>query len=253
MIVVTGMHRSGTSFVSRLLVQLGLDFGDPAELLAADDWNATGYFEARDVLDLNSRIVTGFPRTTGRLRSALSQMAYLRMPGADAIARRASAVHDDLRLLGDRYVGLAVKDPRFCLTLPIWRGHTEVSHVVVSVRHPLAVARSLQRRQRIPLRIGLRFWAYHVQTLLRGVPHGDGFFVEFEVLRGPHAATVAGSLAGYLGLDADPAAIQSAIAGSLRPDLVHHSSSNESLGAELEATWDLVRERVRASCTVPAE
>jgi hypothetical protein len=249
MIVVTGMHRSGTSFVCRLLTSLGLDFGDPSGFLAADDWNAAGYFEARDVLDANSRLITGFPRTAGKLRAGLSQMAYLRMPSLAAIRKRAGPMQSELQTLAGRYADLAVKDPRFCVTLPVWREVSEVTHVVVGVRHPESVARSLQRRQRIPIRVGLRFWAYHVDALLSAVPADTGFFAQFELLRGDAALSVTARLAEHVGLAADENLVAGALERSMRRDLVHHDrAGSEALPPPVQALWNRLCDRVSASC-----
>ena len=42
-IVVLGMHRSGTSVLCKAIESLGVDFGD--RLLGGDQWNAKGCFK----------------------------------------------------------------------------------------------------------------------------------------------------------------------------------------------------------------
>lgn len=74
MIVVTGMHRSGTSLVAMTLEALGVSFGNHEEFYGSDRWNERGYFERRDVIDLNSRLLTGFPRTGSRGRLSLGRL-----------------------------------------------------------------------------------------------------------------------------------------------------------------------------------
>lgn len=44
-IVIVGMQRSGTSVVAQILNELGVSFGDPAQLAEADNSNAQGYWE----------------------------------------------------------------------------------------------------------------------------------------------------------------------------------------------------------------
>ncbi len=120
MIVVTGMHRSGTSLVCQLLAGSGVSFGAAAEQYPGDRWNPAGYFELRAVLDTNSRIVTGLPRTGSRLLAWASKLVYLCQPGADAMAARARRQQATIVALGQRCRDGAVKDPRFCLTLRFW-------------------------------------------------------------------------------------------------------------------------------------
>lgn len=196
--VVTGVHRSGTSLVSLLMEGLGSDFGPDDALYPADEWNPRGYLERRDVMDLNSRLLTGLPRSPGGIRAALSQIRYLTMPSQTAIRRRADKLAGEVEALGQRLDGLTVKDPRFCLTLPVWMDHAQLEACVVCVRHPAEVAGSLQRRQRIPLSVGFRFWDYHVETLLATkLPRLH--FVDHAELHGEAAIDELARLAAFLG------------------------------------------------------
>src|SRR5207253_7463834 len=54
-LIVTGMHRSGTSFVASLLAAWNVRMGE--RLLPADRGNPTGYFEDVDFLELNARML----------------------------------------------------------------------------------------------------------------------------------------------------------------------------------------------------
>src|SRR3954469_12288526 len=70
-VVITGMHRSGTSLVASYLSSLGVGLGD--RLLAADARNPHGYFEDADFRELHGEMLTdatpagdGGPRDWGR-------------------------------------------------------------------------------------------------------------------------------------------------------------------------------------------
>src|SRR5713226_257349 len=54
-LIVTGMHRSGTSFVASLLAAWNVRMGE--QLVPADRGNPAGYFEDVDFLELNRRIL----------------------------------------------------------------------------------------------------------------------------------------------------------------------------------------------------
>jgi len=182
MIVVTGMHRSGTSLVCQLLAGMGVSFGAAEDRFPSDRWNAAGYFEQRTVMDCNSRIVTGLPRNRSRLVAWLSKLVYLTMPGAAAIARRAERERAAVAELGRQYRDGAVKDPRFCLTLGSWRQAAPVRRVVVCLRQPAAVLASLGRRDHLPRWLAARFYAYHLQALLRQLPPDGAVFVDVDRL-----------------------------------------------------------------------
>ena len=54
-VLVAGMHRSGTSAVTRVLASLGCDL--PNTLMEADSNNAMGYWESTEIADLNDAIL----------------------------------------------------------------------------------------------------------------------------------------------------------------------------------------------------
>lgn len=185
MIIVTGMHRSGTSLIAHILSEYGISFGADATFYRPDAWNVQGYFEQRDIIDLNSRIVCRFPRTQSAISRALGQLLYLRMPGLAVIERRGHAFADEISALDEKYRDMGVKDPRYCVTLKQWTSCCHVDACVVCLRSPWEIVASLKRRQRIPPRIGLRFWHYHMAALLDSLPHKNTIIVHYNELTGP--------------------------------------------------------------------
>ena len=59
-VVVTGMHRSGTSLIASFLQALGVNLGD--ELIEADANNPHGYFEAKEVVRLHQQMLAQMTR-----------------------------------------------------------------------------------------------------------------------------------------------------------------------------------------------
>ncbi|MBL8733709.1 MAG: sulfotransferase [Planctomycetes bacterium] len=205
MIVVTGMHRSGTSLLCQLLATLGVPFGGPEGRFATDRWNADGYFELVAVMDANSRLVTGLPRNRSRLLATLSKLVYLTMPGQRRIAARARRLAGELQALAPTLRHLAVKDPRFCLTFRHWDVVVPVAKVLVCVRDPAAVAASLRRRNRLPLALGHRFYRYHVESLLAQVPPERTMYVDMDALALRREVHGLDQVRQFLGLGAGPA------------------------------------------------
>src|SRR5436305_8144007 len=58
-VVITGMHRSGTSLVASYLSTLGIHMGD--RLIPADRRNPRGYFEAAAFAELHGRSLGAAP------------------------------------------------------------------------------------------------------------------------------------------------------------------------------------------------
>src|SRR5687767_11000665 len=54
-IVLTGMHRSGTSLVARLFIEAGVDLG--RELLGTGEHNRAGHFEDQAFLSFHERVL----------------------------------------------------------------------------------------------------------------------------------------------------------------------------------------------------
>lgn len=243
MIVVAGMHRSGTSCVTELLEALGLSLAIGEGLLEGDEWNARGYFEEQAVLNLNSRLVTGHPwRRTGP-RRWLSLAAYASLPSGETIRRRAARLGHEIERLSAERAGLVVKDPRFCLTLEAWSEYGSVDACVVCLRHPQEIVLSLARRQRVPMALGYRFWTYHMRALLDGLPERS-VFVNYNDLFGPDAMSALGKLREFFDLKLDDEDLAAAHERVCSPELFHCQAERKSeLPAPVRALWDELRGR----------
>jgi hypothetical protein len=234
--VVTGMHRSGTSLVAMTLDALGLDFGDHDAFYTPDEWNEEGYFERRDVIDLNSRILTGFPRTRSAFASAFGQLRYLSQPSQASIARRAGALREEIDSLAISLEETYVKDPRFVLTADQWRPH--LKRIVVCLRRPDQVALSLKRRQRIPLVISYRFWDYHARAML-SLDHDVIHYVDFDILAGDSPLEEVVGLARFVGLEIPETMIMDKFRSRFAPALKHFNESHAvDLPPPTHALWD---------------
>lgn len=151
-ILVLGMHRAGTSAITRLINMMGADMG-PAHLIGepAED-NEKGFWERTDVSRLNDRLLAGLDCTWDEIAGF-------------APDRLAAGLTDELREQVQRIIfqmdthrPWVLKDPRLCLTLPVWRPLMEVPVCVLPHRSPLEIARSLQARNGLSLTHGIALW-----------------------------------------------------------------------------------------------
>lgn len=109
-VVVLGPFRSGTSLVSRILSQLGVDFGPRERMLKADRFNPDGYFQHKNVRIANNRLI----RSAGASVAWPAHPQLLASAGDLAVLKRAKLDWmSDLKRWG-------VKDPRFCASLLSW-------------------------------------------------------------------------------------------------------------------------------------
>jgi GT2 family glycosyltransferase len=164
-LLVTGMHRSGTSLLASRLVEAGVDLG--ADLLAADDQNRRGYFEDRPFVDLQRRMVAvacgdgGWPDWGWSESEALDE-------------RRFAAFETEARELlsgrsGDRSWGW--KDPRTSLLLDFWDGLAPDARYLFVYRPPWEVADSILRYAHPAIgshpSFALRVWAFYNERILQ--------------------------------------------------------------------------------------
>ena len=177
-VIVLGMHRSGTSATAGTAVRLGLL--KPSTMLAPAADNPSGFYESLPVAGLNHLLLRAagcqwhdcLSFDLGTLNSTVLTAAY------ESAIRILRAEFGD----GPGYV---MKDPRLCLTLPIWiqalHAMGDKISILLVVRHPVEVTRSLFRRDRLPESAMAAVWLHHLleaERLSRGLPRAVIFYDE---------------------------------------------------------------------------
>ena len=179
-IIVLGMHRSGTSVAARAMQCLGATLGD--QLVPPGRDNPRGYFEDADILKINElvlkRVGAAWYAPPEGHENLLRELASGEL-GCEAMQR--------LRTKVTRHSLFAIKDPRLCVLLKFWNPLLrelclDVSCVVV-VRDPLGVAASLRRRNGLSVKRSLRLWASYTLAAIDGVePNWRRALVTYESL-----------------------------------------------------------------------
>lgn len=175
--LVLGMHRSGTSATSQLLSLAGARL--PKNVMPADEHNAQGYFEPWRISMFNDERL----RAGGSAWDDVFAFPCPATPPQEDAAWRVRAE----ALLREEF-GAArhplIKDPRVTVLLPFWRevfaGQGLGARCVVPVRHPLAVAGSLARRDGFPLEKSVLLWSAYMlaaEAYSRDLPRA---FVDYD-------------------------------------------------------------------------
>lgn len=227
--LITGMHRSGTSLVARLVWKAGADFGDPETFYPGDEWNVEGYYEQPDVHSVNMPLVNG---PWGRL-------SYIKLPSPRTVLRRARRRADAIRELAQKYKDATLKDPRFCLTLPAWLQYgARVDGVLICLRDPISVATSLWRRNRLPLRLGYHLWQVHITRLLSNLKELRFSLVYYPNLlqRDSFDAELTSALS-FLGIGISPAQRNQLFASCVRPQLDHSRCTEVNYPPRVGELW----------------
>ena len=142
-ILVLGMHRSGTSIITRIFNLLGAAV--PQNLMPPTSENPSGYWESVNVARFNNRLL----ESTGLSWKDEVSISDEWFRNEARIADRTEAK----ALIEAEFAGantFVLKCPRLCLLLPFWKEVlTEAgieSFVVLVIRDPLEVAKSLSAR-----------------------------------------------------------------------------------------------------------
>jgi hypothetical protein len=163
-LVIGGMHRSGTSLTASLLQGAGLFIGP--RLMGPYQGNERGHFEDLDFYEFHKRALTasGF-HEDGFVAVGRPQVAAELVPEAEAlVAERRS-----------RGVPWGWKDPRTTQFLDFWRELIPDARFLFVFRSPWAVAASLARRGDRPVQedpsLAIRSWLHDNRRILEFVRH----------------------------------------------------------------------------------
>ena len=185
-LIVIGMHRSGTSAVTRLINLMGAYFGPENSAIGANDENPKGFWERRDLLDLDKGLLTA----AGADWHQVGDFTLDRIPAPYKASFRKKAARLVLGL--DAHRPWVIKEPRLCLLFPLWRELLEVPLVIYVHRHPLQIARSLQQRNGFPLAFGLALWERYTLDALQGLSGLPTLpLLQADLARDPVATTYA--------------------------------------------------------------
>ena len=177
------MHRSGTSALTGALGALGFNTPQSGERM---DWPESNseHWESVSLTVYNDHLLTKL----GGSWEAPPDLS-LKWEDDDALSELGSP----LPILNAAYPepGPCVwKDPRLCLLLPFWKAFLPSPVAAVLVwRSPLAVARSLQKRDGMHLADGLALWERYNRAALRNLAGVNTFVCSYEaVVRDPTTA-----------------------------------------------------------------
>lgn len=158
-LLILGMHRSGTSAVAGLLSIMGAE--RPRVDIGANEGNLLGHFEPKRIVDLHDAILAEL----GQAWSDWWPMEAEALAGADA-ARWVDQLTDLVRQDFSLQRPLVLKDPRICRLMPLWRAVARrlgaELRIVIPWREPSEVAASLARRDGLSMDVGRLMWLRHV-------------------------------------------------------------------------------------------
>jgi hypothetical protein len=143
-VMVLGMHRSGTSAMTRSVNAMGAAL--PSNLIPPMEDNAEGFWESEDIVRIHDRFMVAVGSAWNDPR--LIPPAAFDTPAAAACGQELRSV---LRRDMTEQRIFVLKDPRMSVLMPIWRPLLDDLGVrpcaVLGFRHPDEVAQSLIKRR----------------------------------------------------------------------------------------------------------
>ena len=177
LLLIAGMHRSGTSAVTGALSNLGAAL--PKHLLGATSTNKRGHFEPSVIVELHDRLL-----------EEIESRWYDWLPIPTNFFDSSLAIHyaDSIRrILLDEFENepvMVLKDPRICRLIPLWKRIADISsfkiHAVIPYRDPLEVAASINARDGISRYEGVLCWLRHVLDAERDSRDLPRSFVRYD-------------------------------------------------------------------------
>lgn len=227
-ILVLGMHRSGTSALTRLIGHLGAAL--PADAIEAHADNARGYWESAAIVKADDQLLrvarsSWFdPRPLDLSRLEPSALRSRK----DRIWEAVTAAFGDAPLM-------ALKDPRQCRFVPTivetLAEHGVASRAVLMLRSPQAIARSVATRDGTTPAFAQLLWLRHMIDAERATRGLQRAVVDYDAMladwRGAAAALL--PLTGGVMPEGEAAG---AIDAFLDPGLRHHAGDDGQKGEQ---------------------
>ena len=223
LVVILGMHRSGTSLIAKSIELFNYSLGD--HLMPAGDDNPKGFWEDVDLVALNDKFLGS------NLASWESPLYGDRLSAELALEFQNDAQKFLAHKLASRN-RLAIKDPRMCVLMDFWsaqfaRARVNVKYITV-YRNPLDIAWSLAARDGMDIEHGLLL-AYRYNRLLAEFLGLDAFVVDYgEFIAEPRKQLK--RIGAYLEAPADDNAVSEFVDNFVDPDLCHHRHEGSDSG-----------------------
>ena len=180
LVVVLGMHRSGTSSIARGLRVIGVELGNNF-IPDIPSVNAKGFWEDAEINDLNIRMQAHLG-IDWHFISPISSAQADRLCNDGFLLQSANLVR--LKVASARPFGF--KDPRTGTLMPFWQRVFEHCRLnvgyVLALRHPISVADSLRARDGFDYEKSYLLWLEHTLQSLTFIQGKPRVVVDFDSL-----------------------------------------------------------------------
>ena len=184
LIVVLGMHRSGTSAITRGLQVLGVELGDNLLPPRKGD-NDKGYWEDIDLNALNIEMLIAIESGWDYV-SPINEEDVNLLQQQGYFARATELLKRKMGLAGN----FGFKDPRVAKLLPFWKEVFSYCQLdvryIIALRNPLSVVKSLAKRDNLEEAQSYYLWISYVITSLTHSANEKRALIDYDrLMRSP--------------------------------------------------------------------
>ena len=233
-VLVLGMHRSGTSAITGLLHKLGLPIGNNLLPAIIGD-NDTGYWEHADIVDVNNNILNKLNTSWDKL-----------LDSNEINTKEFEYEIDILKsIIESNFCNenfLIVKDPRISRLLPIWKlvlSQLNFSpKICIIFRNPLETADSLYKRDKMPIENALILWLQHYLLAEYHTRSFPRVFIDYDSLlfdTNSSVHQVINNLNLYESIDASK--LEDIARSFINAKLKHHSHKTIKIENHVISSW----------------
>ena len=178
LVVVLGMHRSGTSVITKALECVGVELGNNLMEAAIGD-NDLGFFEDLEIVNFNDELLA---ECNKKWYSTETIQGY----DVENLIRRGFLIRAvemmRRKLMNKKCFGY--KDPRSAKLLPFWSKVYEAAkfdtYFILALRNPLNVVRSLQQRDGIECGHAYYLWADYITSSLTFLKNKKFIAIDYD-------------------------------------------------------------------------
>lgn len=219
-VCVLGMHRSGTSLVSRVLNLMGVSLGPTERLMRPRSDNPKGFWESAALSGINDGIFSIYGGGWDNPPDFPNEWQFSK--ALDGLKEEAAGI------IRRDFSGTPLwgfKDPRSSITLPFWQTLIPKMRYVIVLRNPLDVALSLSGRDGFSFEKSSRLWLSYVASAFRHTSGKERMVLFYEDFMEDRADGIK-RLAGFIGRPelSEDADLRRGIDGFAEKDLQHNSS-----------------------------
>jgi hypothetical protein len=228
-VAILGMHRCGTSTITRAFNLLGVYLGEEKDFIPPDRFNREGYWERKDFCRLQNNLLATLKRSwdTGvPLPEKWQHTSEVQQFKKELIT-----------LIRQNFSGVALwgwKDPRSTILIELWKNILEELSielsVVFAVRNPLDVALSLKQRENFSFDKSFGIWFNYNIIALHAVLNISTAFISYDRFLSNWESELKRCSAELNILwPEDDSYLKSSLSSFVRPELRHSHTTLEDL------------------------